>query len=1111
MAESEVKIVIKTDASGAITGIRTAKESLEGLGKGAQKGVDDANKAFKTLGIESSATMRKQMVDAQKSYETIKQSAQSTSDDIIRAEQARTRTIAELNAKLTAQTTQSVKGMAQPAGADSLISSMRNILVAVGAVTVAYKGLQILMSVPMKGLDFLKEMETAKLGIASVIASTQELVTQDGRRLQGQDKLAASQKITADLMKKLQIAGLETVATTQELVTGFQAMVGPATAAGMTLEQAKDITVQMVQAMGALGIHMNELSSEGRSLLDGSINTMQDRLAGALGITNDMVAKWKTQGTLFKELSGRLEMFKIAGAEAANTWQGLTSNLKEAAAFVGSSFTGHIFDGAKEGFQSLINLMVNTKSFSLGRDIEQFVRLLDELGADIGRGLADSMRTFVGLIKSANDYVRQNQAELLAVWESVKKVAEQFILIVENVASLTAGIIGASTVLAPIQFMFTFISTTLATISDLFGYIKLGVMVIGTLILNYWLSALSVIAQKLGSLAGFISKDLGDTIKGFAKDLGGAGKGLADETNKAAMALGSNLSPATKRALDSTSGVKKEMAGVKNETYQTTGGVKQLTAEMERLGIVINKQGTVIEKNNERYDKLVKNLQSGLSQKTMEIEVSFKGIDPGGTDKNSQALYNQLLTARRAYYKQLTDTVIHGTDEQLKVIQAQAAKVEKELKDQILAEDRLRQEAAKKSVAIANDPKMNGQQKAAKAAALDEEIKKQQENVEKTKALQADLLRAAIQTAQKRKEAVMQALEETLQKERQYAAEVKKLEDEKQAHKYKVWTNIQELDRQSMTDSAANADRVKQANLLMYASFKAYRQDDFNSTKQYAGDAAKTYMDLATKAAQAMKDAQARGDWATYRAQQLEMSQWKEKYLEAEYMITRAIEAEKAIAEAKWRQEQENAKALIEAMKKLDETVESFAERLKGLSKEKKATIIFEESGLDAILKRFNEIKDKSVTVTITEVTQQAKRWGGEVYGYARGGNLPGYGGGDSVSAMLEPGEFVVRKEAVKRYGAGFLYALNDMRLSADEFFDRFASSDTRPSRTPPPPAFPRAAFSSGGEVTPTASPENFGTIALQVGTKSFKVYTTKGVAKELNKEIKRSRMVGHQ
>jgi hypothetical protein len=47
--------------------------------------------------------------------------------------------------------------------------------------------------------------------------------------------------------------------------------------------------------------------------------------------------------------------------------------------------------------------------------------------------------------------------------------------------------------------------------------------------------------------------------------------------------------------------------------------------------------------------------------------------------------------------------------------------------------------------------------------------------------------------------------------------------------------------------------------------------------------------------------------------------------------------------------------------------------------------------------------------------------------GMENGGSISGYGGGDIVPANLEPGEFVVRKEAVRQYGAGFFKLLNGL------------------------------------------------------------------------------------
>ena len=50
---------------------------------------------------------------------------------------------------------------------------------------------------------------------------------------------------------------------------------------------------------------------------------------------------------------------------------------------------------------------------------------------------------------------------------------------------------------------------------------------------------------------------------------------------------------------------------------------------------------------------------------------------------------------------------------------------------------------------------------------------------------------------------------------------------------------------------------------------------------------------------------------------------------------------------------------------------------------------------------------------------------GGRVLGFARGGSVPGTGNSDTVPAMLQPGEFVLRKKAVEKLGTGNLHSIN--------------------------------------------------------------------------------------
>lgn len=87
------------------------------------------------------------------------------------------------------------------------------------------------------------------------------------------------------------------------------------------------------------------------------------------------------------------------------------------------------------------------------------------------------------------------------------------------------------------------------------------------------------------------------------------------------------------------------------------------------------------------------------------------------------------------------------------------------------------------------------------------------------------------------------------------------------------------------------------------------------------------------------------------------------------------------------------------------------------------------QSKLNNIKATLDGIKSKTITITTIHKTVEAKQAGGPV-GLARGGRLPGYGGGDKIKALLEAGEFVVRKEAVAKYGVGLLSALNGMKLN---------------------------------------------------------------------------------
>ena len=89
---------------------------------------------------------------------------------------------------------------------------------------------------------------------------------------------------------------------------------------------------------------------------------------------------------------------------------------------------------------------------------------------------------------------------------------------------------------------------------------------------------------------------------------------------------------------------------------------------------------------------------------------------------------------------------------------------------------------------------------------------------------------------------------------------------------------------------------------------------------------------------------------------------------------------------------------------------------------------------------------------------------------YQAGGRLPGYGGGDKIDAKLEAGEYVIRKEAVRRYGSGLFDLYNSLKMRFGGLVSNL-------------PAMPRVNFQTGGLAS---SIRNLGSIELQVGGLGF-------------------------
>ncbi|MBF0421894.1 MAG: phage tail tape measure protein [Magnetococcales bacterium] len=160
------------------------------------------------------------------------------------------------------------------------------------------------------------------------------------------------------------------------------------------------------------------------------------------------------------------------------------------------------------------------------------------------------------------------------------------------------------------------------------------------------------------------------------------------------------------------------------------------------------------------------------------------------------------------------------------------------------------------------------------------------------------------------------------------------------------------------------------------------------------------------------------------------------------------------------------------------------------------------ESALKAIIDEAKSLDGRVITYTVKQITEGG---GGAVsnsdwadYGFARGGMLPGYGGGDKIRALLEAGEFVVNKDAVRRYGPSFMDAINQMQLQEPQ---RFSSGGGVQLPSLPPPR-----YASGGLVD---SPPVEGVIRLDLSIGGQQPSTVFGSRDQISTLVTALREVG--
>ena len=251
------------------------------------------------------------------------------------------------------------------------------------------------LAIIKKGISYLSQIETAGLGIASAFMTGGKYIdAASGKALAAQDALKAAQGDSLQIIKELQYANLQTIATLEELIIAYQTTLPVALAKGFNRQQVKDFTVAMVQAAGAIGLPMNQMAEETRSILTGAIEARTSRIATVLGLRNEDIAQYKGNANgLFNFLMDKLSAYRIAGIEAQKTWAGLWSNTKDIALQALGQGIQPLFDAVKyeltEITKKIVTIDEKTKSIKWDPEflagVEEFRKGVTSLIAELYR------------------------------------------------------------------------------------------------------------------------------------------------------------------------------------------------------------------------------------------------------------------------------------------------------------------------------------------------------------------------------------------------------------------------------------------------------------------------------------------------------------------------------------------------------------------------------------------------------------------------------------------------------------------------------------------------------------------------------------------------------
>lgn len=165
--------------------------------------------------------------------------------------------------------------------------------------------------------------------------------------------------------------------TSGEVIEVFGMVASQVGQIGGGLKEAEDLAINFAAALGTFGIPLYQARQEIGSILRGDITT-DSYLAKALGITNEDIAKAKTQtGGVVKFLEERLAAAVAGQKIAAQGFSGVVSNIRDLSELIGQNFGSGLLDPLLNGLTAVFETLFSIR--------KQIFDIASKAGETVGR------------------------------------------------------------------------------------------------------------------------------------------------------------------------------------------------------------------------------------------------------------------------------------------------------------------------------------------------------------------------------------------------------------------------------------------------------------------------------------------------------------------------------------------------------------------------------------------------------------------------------------------------------------------------------------------------------------------------------------------------------